>query len=148
MRVMLDINVNLDSLLQRGPWHVEADAILQAALQGRVSCATTTLSLATIFYIGRREVGTAAARDAVRDLLSTFEVLSIHKQTLLAADSFAGSDFEDNILIAAAIAASLDAIVTRNPTDFTHSPIPVWSPAELLRRLSSGGRPPTAGAGS
>ena len=30
MRVLLDTNVILDSLLQRAPWHQEADAILQA----------------------------------------------------------------------------------------------------------------------
>jgi hypothetical protein len=56
---------------------------------------------------------------------------------LLAADAQLGTDFEDNILIA--VMASLDAIVTRNPADFAHSPIPIWEPAELLKRLSTGG---------
>src|SRR5438552_3467352 len=112
MRVLLDINVILDAMLQRPPWHLEADAILQAAAQGRVTCATTTLSLATLFYVGRRTVGTAKARGAVRSYLAAFDILPIDKQTLLDADSSPGKDFEDNILIAAAISASLDAIVT------------------------------------
>jgi hypothetical protein len=34
MRVLLDINVILDAMLQRPPWHQEADAILQAAALG------------------------------------------------------------------------------------------------------------------
>lgn len=55
----------------------------------------------------------------------------------------AGSDFEDNVVIAAAVTASLDAIVTRNVTDFAHSPVPVWQPAELLKRLASAGPPPS-----
>ena len=85
MRVLLDINVILDAMLQRPPWHKEADAILQAAAQGQVSCATTTLSLATIFYVGRRIVGAAAARAAVRKYLVAFVILPIDKQTLLDA---------------------------------------------------------------
>ena len=45
MRVLLDVNVILDAMLQRPPWHKDADAILQAAALGQVICAATTLSL-------------------------------------------------------------------------------------------------------
>ena len=83
----------------------------------------------------------------MRNYLLAFDILPIDKQTLLDADASPGSDFEDNIQIAAAVTASLDAIVTRNPSDFSHSPIPVWDPAELLRRLAGPGSPPVAGAG-
>ncbi|MBW3541837.1 MAG: PIN domain-containing protein [Planctomycetes bacterium] len=41
MRVLLDTNVILDSMLQRPPWHVDADAVLLAASNGEVSCAAT-----------------------------------------------------------------------------------------------------------
>jgi predicted nucleic acid-binding protein len=148
MRVMLDTNVLLDSILQRTPWHKEADAVLQAAALGQVSCAAATLSLATLFYVGRKAVGTAAARAGVRKYLAGFAILPIDKQTLLDADALAGNDFEDNILIAAAVTAALDAIVTRNVAHFAHSPIPVWDPAELLKRLAGIGSPPVAGPSS
>lgn len=145
MHVLLDTNVLLDSLLQRSPWHTDADAILQAAALGRVSCATTTLSLATLFYVGRKAVGTAAARAGVRRHLGALTILPVDRQTLLDADASTGNDFEDNILIAAAVTASLDTIVTRDLADFAHSTIPVWEPAELLKRLSSGTSPPSGG---
>jgi predicted nucleic acid-binding protein len=138
MRVLLDINVILDSMLQRSPWHTEADAIMHAAAQGQVTCVTTPLSLATIFYVG---VGTSAARVGIRKYLAACEILPIDKQTLLDADLLLGNDFEDNILIAAAVRDSLDAIVTRNVNDFSHSPICVMSPVELLQRLASAGTP-------
>ncbi len=147
MRVLLDNNVILDAMLQRAPWHQEADAILQAAALGQVTCATTPLSLATIFYVGRQVVGTVAARAAVRKYLLAFAILPLDQQTLLDADALPGNDFEDNILIAAAVAAALDAIVTRNGADFSHSPIPVWDPAELLKRLPGASSPPVGGIG-
>ncbi len=147
MRVLLDTNVLLDALLQRTPWHLQADAVLAAAARGQVSCATTTLSLATLFYVGRKIVGAAAARAGVRNYLATFAILPIDKQILLAADAMPGRDFEDNIVIAAAVTASLDAIITRNVADFAHCPIHVWEPAELLQQLSSASSPPVTGAG-
>lgn len=142
MRVLLDTNVILDAMLQRPPWHGDADAILKAASQGLVTCAATANSLTNVFYIGRRTVGTAHTRTGIRLYLQAFEILPIDKQTLLDADTLAGNDFEDNVEIAAAVIAQVDAIVTRNASDFSHSPIPVWSPAELLRRLQRSGQHP------
>ena len=44
---------------------------------------------------------------------------------------------EDNVQIASAIEAQLDAIVTRAPAGFAHSPIEVLTPAQLLQRLTA-----------
>jgi len=52
------------------------------------------------------------------------------------ATTLPGSDFEDNLQIACAVEARLDAIVTRNPKDFAGSPVPVLTPAELLALLA------------
>ncbi len=103
MRVLLETNVILDAVLQRPPWHDEADGILEAAGLGQVTCAATTLAVATVFYIARKSVGTAKARVAVRDCLAGYAILPIDKQTLLDADVLPGNDFEDNIVIAAAV---------------------------------------------
>src|SRR5689334_7302270 len=128
MQILLDTNVILDSILQRAPWHAEADAILQADALGQVCCAVTTNSLATVFYVARKVIGTATARTAVRRALATLLILPVDKQTMLDADAMTGNDFEDNIIIAAAVAAAVDAIITRNVPDFAHSPVPAWEP--------------------
>lgn len=144
MRVLLDTNVILDAMLQRPPWHQDADAILKAAAAGHVVCAATTLSLATTFYVGRKAVGNAAARAAVQAYLGAFLILPIDRQTLLDADALAGKDFEDDILIAAAVIASLDGIVTRNVADFSHCPLPVLEPSALLKQLPGSAGPATS----
>jgi predicted nucleic acid-binding protein len=85
MHVLLDTNVLLDSVLQRPPWHQQADAIFQAAALGRITGAAASLSVATVFYVSRKGVGTTLARAAVRKLLGALAILSIDKQTLLDA---------------------------------------------------------------
>ncbi|MEN6452054.1 MAG: PIN domain-containing protein [Thermoguttaceae bacterium] len=135
MRVLFDTNIVLDVLLARFSWHVEAGAIFQAARKGKLDGAVTTLSIANIFYVGRRLAGLDKARVAVRDCLDAFDVLPIDRHTLEAALAMQGSDFEDDIQIAAATQAGLDAIVTRDPTGFAASHIPAYSPAELLARV-------------
>lgn len=142
-RVLLDTNVILDSMLQRPPWHVHSDAILHAAGRGEVTCLITALSIANLFYIGRRMVGTEQARTDVRTCLNTLPILAVDRQILVDADALAGSDFEDNIQIAAAAAMRLDAIVTRDLSGFSHAPMPVWSPSDLLQRLNQPSSPDT-----
>jgi hypothetical protein len=46
-----------------------------------------------------------------------------------------GSDFEDNLQIACALASGLYAIITRNKADFKTAAMAVIEPAELLSQL-------------
>jgi predicted nucleic acid-binding protein len=101
----------------------------------------------TVYYVGRRTVGSAQARIDIRNYLQAFDILPLDEQTLRDADALAGGDFEDNIQIAAAVAAAVDAIVTRNVGDFTHSPVPAWTPMELLQRLPGSSSTPSLGQG-
>ncbi len=107
-----------------------------------------------IFYISRRIIGTEKARAGVRICLATFEITPVGRDELKQAEAMAGSDLEDNVSLAFALSAGLDAIVTRDKTGFVESPLPVLSPAELLALLPKGDRGeanpdqgPAAGAG-
>ena len=75
------------------------------------------------------------ARAGVDICLATFEIVPVGRLELEQADAMAGSDLEDNLSLACALAARLDAIVTRDPSGFAGSPIPVMTPAELLAQL-------------
>lgn len=76
----------------------------------------------------------ARARQDARTCLTAFQILPIDERTLLAADSLAGNDFEDNLQIAAAAAAHLDYIVTRNVADFSASSIRAVTPSQSVSR--------------
>jgi hypothetical protein len=78
----------------------------------------------------------------VRVCLDTLQIVAVTCEILVAADRRAGDDFEDNVQVECAIAAGLDAIVTRDPDGFQGSPIPAITPTQLLNTL----RQPPAGA--
>lgn len=136
MRVLLDTNFVLDVLLQRFPWQTEADAILSAVREGRLICSVASLTIANVFYVARRHVGLDRARSIVRECLQTLEVVDVGRREWEIADSFSGSDLEDNLQIAVAITDGLDAIVTRDQSGFRNGPVNVFTPAELLATLN------------
>jgi predicted nucleic acid-binding protein len=142
MRVLLDTNIVLDALLGRDPWKDDADAILLACRESKFAPYVTALSVANLFYVRRRLMGLEKARSGVRECLEAFEILAEDRGTLEAALGLPGQDFEDNIKIVAAVDAGLDAVVTRNPADFTACPLPVLTPKELLGKLSQDIRGP------
>ena len=97
--------------------------------------------MTNLFYVARKSVGIANAREALRNCLRTFEVISVGQLELELADSLPGSDIEDNLVLACAILTRLDAIVTRDPKGFADAPLPILSPAELLALLPSNAGP-------
>jgi predicted nucleic acid-binding protein len=135
MKVLLDTNVVLDLLLERDPWRAEAEAIAQASADGRLQAYVSASSITDIFYISRRLVGADRARRVVRDCLDTLQIVGVTRELLEAADRRTGSDFEDNLQVECALAAGLEAIITRDSNGFESSPTTVLTPAELIARL-------------
>jgi predicted nucleic acid-binding protein len=135
MRCLLDTNVVLDVLLKREPWADDVSRLWQANDEGRIVAHIAASSLTDIFYVARRIVGLPAAHAAVQLCLTAFEICPVERQTLEAAVTLSGSDFEDNLQIACASQMHLDAIVTRDPQDFKYSPIRALTPAEALAQL-------------
>jgi predicted nucleic acid-binding protein len=135
MRILIDTNVALDVLLNRDPWVVQSSAIWQANDEGQAVGYIMACAIADIFYIARRLTSLETARAAVSICLEAFEVCAVDMQALEQAEALPGSDFEDNLQIACASLAGLDAIVTRDRSGFQGAPMPVLTPAELLMQL-------------
>ncbi|MBI3912854.1 MAG: PIN domain-containing protein [Chloroflexi bacterium] len=136
MRVLFDTNIVLDVLLKREPWVTDASALWQANDEGRIVGYVAASALTDIFYVARRLAELDTARAAIRVCLESFEICTVDRQTLEHANELVGNDFEDNLQIACATLADLDAIVTRDQPDFSVAAMPVYTPAELLARLS------------
>jgi predicted nucleic acid-binding protein len=139
MKVLLDLNVLLDVVLNRQPWVDESKQVWDASQSRAFEGFVVATGLTNLFYIVRRQADRDRARTAVRTCLASFEFIAVDQQRLREADSQTGADFEDNVSVACAVSAGMDAIVTRNPADFTHSAVPVLTPTELLQRLADPG---------
>jgi len=70
-------------------------------------------------------------------LLLRLRVASVTDAVIRQALSSAMTDFEDAVMDAAAIAASVDVIVTRNVSDYGNSVVPVMLPEAFLVTLSA-----------
>jgi predicted nucleic acid-binding protein len=136
MRVLIDTDVTLDFLLMRQPFAQEAREIFKACAQGRMVGYIAAITPVNIFYIARRMIGTANARALMGDLLTIVEVCPLDGALLAVAQKLSLTDFEDAVQAVSAASTGLEAIVTRNGSDYTGASVPALSPAELLARLS------------
>ena len=134
-RYLLDTNVILDLLLNRPPWAADAAALWDAHRNGHIRVWIAAFAVPTIFYVVRKQAGLAAARAAVHACLTTLDVEATDQAALLSAHGFGGSDFEDDLQIACAVQASVDAIVSRDPKGFANCPIRVMTPADAVAAL-------------
>ena len=135
MRVLFDVDVVLDLLLDRTPFSTDAGILFSKAEQGELSGHICATAVTTIHYIARKAIGERRAREEVRKLLTFLEPLAVNRAILEGAFDAAFRDFEDAVSHEAARQAGVECIVTRNIRDFKGSQIPVYSPSHLVRTL-------------
>ncbi len=138
MRVLVDVNVVLDVLLDRPP-HVEGSAAVWAALEtGSCEGLLSAHAITTIHYLVRKELGAARAKRIVSAMLRVFSVAAVDALVIQDALDLPLPDFEDSVTAAAARIAGCDYIVTRDPKGFRDSPIRSLTPEAVLPLLAKG----------
>ncbi len=140
MRVLVDLNLILDVLLDREP-HVEDSAALWAAIENDEAeglvpahCVTTLHSLAS------RSGGRAFANECVAGVLSVFGVAPVDSAVLEMAVAMQWADFEDAVCAAAGQGVGCHLLATRDLVGFKRAGMPVMTAAEALRTLRMGMR--------
>ena len=134
-KVLVDTDVILDLILDCHPFVLEATALWDANIQGRFKAYISAITPINVFYIGRKIKGAPAARLAVAKLLAMLPVCAVDLAVLQAAQHIPFADYEDAVQHTSAVATQLDAIVTRNLTDYANATLPVFSPADFLKQL-------------
>ncbi len=134
-RLLLDVNLILDVLLNRQPHAEAASAVWADVEMGAAHGLLSAHAVTTIHYLNTRAVGVKMARTTTEALLSVFDVAVVDEAVLRSAAAMGWRDFEDAVTTAAALRARCDAIVTRNPRDFAKASIPVLKPAEAAAAL-------------
>jgi predicted nucleic acid-binding protein len=135
MRVLLDLNVILDVLLDREP-HAEAASALWAAIEageadGRLSAHAVT----TLHYLATRARGRAFGEQCVREVTTVFKISPVDGAVVSRALALGFADFEDAVTAAAAEADGCAVIVSRDPGGFRHAPLPVQNATGALTAI-------------
>ena len=134
-RLLIDVNVVLDVLLDRRPFADSCSDVWAAVEHGEAEGLLAAHAVTTLHYLNSRAVGARAARETTEALLSVFNVAGVDEAVLASALALGWPDFEDAVTSAAARKAKCDAIVTRNPRDFVKSSIRVLAPSEAVAWL-------------
>ena len=137
MRVIVDTNIVLDVLLDREPFAKAAVDIFCLVEESRIEAFLCATTITTIDYLLIQSLPVSKARDALRKLISLFEVATVNRPVIERALTSKINDFEDAVLDEAGQMAGVDSVVTRNMKDFTGSVLKVFEPNEFLAQFSS-----------
>ena len=134
-RVLLDVNVVLDVLLDRKPFADDSSAVWAAIERAEADGLLAAHAVTTLHYLNAKAVGHKEATATTEALLSVFEVAPLDGMVIQSALALGFKDFEDAVTVASARRAKCDAVVTRNPRDFKGAPVKVLTPAEAVAWL-------------
>ena len=134
--MLIDNNVLVDFALDREDFALVAEELLNRIERTSTNAFVAWHSVATFHFLVARGTDRATARAFVVRLTSFLTVVSTGHEELLYALSLPMADFEDAMQVAAARAAGVSHIVTRDARDFTNSPIPAITPEQALLELS------------
>lgn len=132
LSVLFDLNVILDVLQRREPFHAMSARILASAETGLIEGWVAAHSLTTLFYLLAKHQSAEQARVTLSELLSFLSVAAVDEEVIEQALNLPYQDFEDAVQMMAAVRAGVRYLVTRNVRDYKAGPLPVLQPAELL----------------
>lgn len=135
MRAIVDTNVVLDVLLERSPFVTAAVEVFCLVEESRIDAFICATTVTTIDYLLVKSLPKSKARNALRSLISLFEIATVNRPVIERALVSKIQDFEDAVLNEAGQMAGADFVITRNTKDFAGSTLKVCDPNEFLALL-------------
>ena len=134
MNVLIDTNIVLDDILNRGSNALLARKISSMSADGLISSYITASSVTDIFCIVSKSLNKAAAKKVIRSLLISYNVVSVSGQDCLDALELPMDGYGDALTAACAGKADLDHIVTSGKLFLKEAAlsVPPISPTDFL----------------
>jgi len=133
VKLFIDTNVVIDVLAQRHGFYDASAAILTMLEKDEAEGFISAISFNNIHYILRKQSGKTKADNAIRMLLSAFNIVTLDEKILTRTIESNFNDFEDGIQFFSAMRSNADYLISRNVKDFPHDDIPVLTPEEFLQ---------------
>lgn len=136
MKILIDTNIIVDVALERQPFYPESQRILSLAYRQHIEGYISASTVSDLYYIIRKVKGRALTLEFLQSILTFCSVATVDRAVINMALAANFKDFEDAIQYSTAVTNQLDAIVTRNPSDFTSgSGLQILTPDQLIQSI-------------
>jgi predicted nucleic acid-binding protein len=136
MKVLIDTNVALNKLLKQPDFFAGSNAIFNLAEIGQITGYISASAVTDVYYIARKSLGKAAAREAINHLLRVFSPATVTGDDIYKALDLEWDDFEDSVQYSVGEGLAVDYIVTRNTQDFVSGSIPAVTPEQFIETIT------------
>lgn len=134
MKVLIDTNVLLDVLQNRKPFVDNSLIIWNLCETGMLTGCVSTLSIANLSYIMRKELSPEMTANVLTQLNSVFQFVDLSPDIVLKAAKLQWRDFEDAVQAVTAKQNRCEVIITRNVKDFENSQVYALNPKEWIEK--------------
>jgi len=135
MKALIDGNIILDVLQRRDPHFDASSKIWKLCETDQIEGIVSALTFADLVYVMRRELTPESINEVLKKLALIFRFADLSVTDLTEAAEMKWKDYEDAVQAATAKRIHAECIVTRNIRDYKQSIVPVFTPAELLKRI-------------
>lgn len=131
-RVYLDVNVVFDYLLKRSPYHIEAEQIVELAMQNRIQAYVDTQTLIFAYPFLRKQGNAQRAREAIVLLADIITAVSLTGEIFRAVlNNKRLKDLEDAGQLEIALHNDVEVLITRD-NEFISDQLLIQTPGEFL----------------
>ena len=134
MKVLLDTNIVIDYALERQPFWQNSEQIFLLLQQGRIVGYISASTISDLYYIIRKQRGHIWTLNFLERLVKFCSVATVDHSVIAMALAANFKDFEDAIQYSTAVSSQIDAIVTRNISDFPNATqLQILTPLQLIQ---------------
>ena len=136
MRIVFDTNVIIDAIAAREPFCMAAQKLLLLVSEEKLEGYLTANSVTDVYYVTRRSHTEAEAKEIIRSLLHSLEIIAVDGADCWQALGLPMSDFEDALIAACAEKIEADYIVSRDVAFAeANTTVKVIEPVALLEKI-------------
>jgi len=136
--LFIDTDVIIDFLIDRKPHSREAAIIFTLIEQKKIKGYASSLTFSNLYYVLRKVESHNKVITKLDSISRLVTILKVDQQTIKDAIASGFQDFEDSIQYYCALDyKKIDVLITRNAKDYKNSEIPVMTPADYLKTVSS-----------
>ncbi|MBO5104067.1 MAG: PIN domain-containing protein [Ruminococcus sp.] len=137
MKILFDTCIIIDALQNREPFAENAQELFLYVANRKLDGFITAKSTTDIYYLMHRCTHSdVETRSVLKRIFWLFELLDTAGTDCKYAVSSEVSDYEDAVMIETALRTGMDGIVTRNVKDYSKSSVNVYTPEELIEKLT------------